>query len=364
MSERLTVALGARSYDIEIGEGLLARAGEVLAGLTRGHVPVVTDETVHGLFYARLAERMEAAGLTACPIIIPPGEASKSFRNLEAVVEAILAVGVDRGGVIAALGGGVVGDLAGFAAAIVKRGVGLVQFPTTLLSQVDSSVGGKTGINTTRGKNLVGAFHQPRHVLIDIATLATLPGRELRSGYAEIVKYGALGDPAFFGWLEGEGIRALALEPGPLTRAIAHACRMKAAFVARDEREAGERALLNLGHTFGHALEAATGYSDRLLHGEAVAIGMVLAFRLSARLKLCQADDAVRVARHLENAGLPTSLDDIPGGRPDADRLYTLMGDDKKARDGRIAFILAKGIGRAFALPDVPRNDVLAVLRA
>ena len=352
MSEIIKVGLGARSYDIHVGRGLLVRAPELLKPFARGPVPVVTDENVARLHLAALS------GLDAKPIVLAPGEGTKSFAGLEALSSALLRSGVDRGGLIVALGGGVIGDLTGFAAGILKRGVAFAQIPTTLLAQVDSSVGGKTAINTREGKNLVGLFHQPRIVIADIDVLATLPKRELLCGYAEVVKYGALGDRAFFEWLEANGAKALRGNGDAMVHAVAHSCRMKAAIVERDERETGERALLNLGHTFGHALEAATGFSSRLLHGEGVAIGMALAFRLSVRLGLCPGQDADRFIRHLSAIGLPSSLADIPGARPGADELIAHMTHDKKAKDGRVRFILVRGIGEAFETDDVP-GDVL-----
>jgi 3-dehydroquinate synthase len=273
-----------------------------------------------------------------------------------------LATGVDRGGLIVAFGGGVIGDLTGFAAGVLKRGIDFAQIPTTLLAQVDSSVGGKTGINTVEGKNLVGVFHQPKIVLADTSVLSTLPRRELLAGYAEVAKYGALGDGAFFEWLESNGAKALAGDAAAIVRAVAHCCRMKAAIVARDEREAGERALFNLGHTFGHALEAATGYSDRLKHGEGVALGMALAFRLSVKLALCPGQDAERFTRHLKAIGLPTGIADIPGPRPSADVLLEHMAHDKKVKDGKLMFVLVRGIGHAFVTSDVPRQAVREVL--
>ena len=262
---------------------------------------------------------------------------------------------ISRSGLIMALGGGVIGDLTGFAAGILKRGVAFAQVPTTLLSQVDSSVGGKTGINTAQGKNLIGLFHQPRLVIADTALLSTLPRRELVAGYAEVVKYGALGDAAFFEWLEANAARALARRsPTAMVHAVAHSCQMKADIVARDERESGERALLNLGHTFGHALEALTGYSDRLLHGEGVAIGMALAFRLSVKLGLAPARMRERFVRHLKAVGLPSAISDIPGPRAGADDLIAAMGHDKKVADGKINFVLLRGLGKAFVTSDVP----------
>ena len=364
MSAQIEVRLGDRSYDIHVGANGLAEAGAYLKPFARDFVAVVTDKTVAAHHLAPLTESLKRAGIEARPIVLEPGESTKSFQGLETLCSALLAAGVDRGGLIVALGGGVIGDLTGFAAALLKRGVDFAQIPTTLLAQVDSSVGGKTAINTKEGKNLVGVFHQPRVVIADIATLATLPPRELRAGYAEVVKYGALGDADFFAWLEGHGASALQGETGTLEYIVAHSCRMKADIVARDERETGERALLNLGHTFGHALEAATGYSSRLLHGEGVAIGMVLAFQLSAKLGLAPASDADRIARHLRASGLPASIADIEGPRPDADTLLAHMVHDKKAKAGKLVFVLARGIGQAFTTSDVRMENVREVLEA
>jgi 3-dehydroquinate synthase len=363
MSETITVGLGPRSYDIHVGPGLIGRAGHLLAPIARGPVPVVTDENVARLHLDRVADALRAAGIDARPVTIEAGEATKNFHWLEKLTNALLATGVDRGGLIVALGGGVVGDLTGFAAGILKRGVAFAQIPTTLLAQVDSSVGGKTAINTRHGKNLVGLFHQPKIVIADTDVLKTLPSRELLAGYAEVVKYGALGDRTFFEWLEPNGAKALAGESGAMVHAVSRSCRMKAEIVSRDERETGERALLNLGHTFGHALEAATGYSDRLLHGEGVAVGMALAFGLSVRLGLCPGQDSERFTRHLKALGLPASIDDIPGPRPSPDELVGHMGHDKKAKEGRINFVLVRGLGEAFVTDKVPLaalKDVLA----
>ena len=356
MSEKITVGLEGRSYDIHVGPGLLARAPELLKPFRRGPLPVVTDANVAALYPAAFAEE------DAVKIVLEPGEATKSFAGLERLSGELLRSGVDRGGLIVAFGGGVVGDLTGFAAGILKRGIAFAQIPTTLLAQVDSSVGGKTAINAPEGKNLVGLFHQPKIVIADTDLLRTLPKRELLSGYAEVVKYGALGDRAFFEWLEANGADALAGDGAAMVHAVAHSCRMKAAIVARDERETGERALLNLGHTFGHALEAATGYGTRLLHGEGVAIGMALAFRLSMRLGICPDQDAERFSRHLRATGLPAAIADIPGARPGAAELIAHMRHDKKARDGRIAFVLVRGIGEAFVTDDVPMDAVAEVL--
>jgi 3-dehydroquinate synthase len=324
---------------------------------------VVTDTNVESFHLDALMDVLRAAGIDARPVIVDAGEATKSFTWLEKLIHTLLVSGVDRGGLIVALGGGVVGDLTGFAAAIIKRGIAFAQIPTTLLAQVDSSVGGKTAINTPEGKNLVGVFQQPRIVIADTDLLKTLPKRELLAGYAEIAKYGALGDHAFFEWLEANGAAALSGKTDAMVHAVAHSCRMKAAIVARDEREAGERALLNLGHTFGHALEADTGFSDRLLHGEGVAIGMALAFQLSVKLGLCPGLDSERFIRHLKAVGLPSSIADIRSPRPTIDALLEHMHHDKKAKDGKINFILLRGIGQAFVTDDVPMDalrDVLA----
>jgi 3-dehydroquinate synthase len=329
MSKTIHVGLGDRSYDIHAGEGLLAQAGALLAPFARGMVPVVTDAHVAALHLEPLIAALAKASIKTLPIVLDPGEGTKSFAGLEKLTGELLRANVDRGGLIVALGGGVIGDLVGFAAGVLKRGVDFAQIPTTLLSQVDSSVGGKTAINVPEGKNLVGMFHQPRIVIADISTLKTLPKRELLAGYAEVVKYGALGDEKFFAWLEANGVKALAADSAALIHVVAHSCQMKADIVARDERETGERALLNLGHTFGHALEAATGFSARLLHGEGVAIGMVLAAALSENLGLSPAPDTARLAKHLKAVGLPASIADIPGSRPGAETLIAAMAHDK-----------------------------------
>jgi len=359
---RVPVELGSRSYDILIGAGLIGEAGKLIAErLPKARAAIVTDATVAGLHLPPLADSLERAGIAATPIVVPPGESSKSFATLETVVDGVLAARLERGDVVVALGGGVVGDLAGFAASIVRRGMNFVQVPTTLLAQVDSSVGGKTGINSPRGKNLVGAFHQPRLVLADTGALDTLSPRHFRAGYAEVVKYGLIDDAPFFTWLEAN--RPAVFAGGAArTEAIAVSCRAKARVVAADETEAGQRALLNLGHTFGHALEAATGYSDRLVHGEAIAIGMVLAFAFSARLGLCAPEDGARVEAHFRDAGLPTRLAEVPGGLPDADALLALIAQDKKVARGRLTFILARGIGEAFIAHDVDPGEVRGFL--
>jgi len=356
------VALGERGYDIAIGRGLLPRLGTRIAALRSGAAAaIVTDETVarHHLGAAEAA--LAAAGIRATRVVVPPGEATKSWRMAEQVCDALLAAKIERGDLVVALGGGVVGDLAGFAAAITRRGLSIVQVPTTLLAQVDSSVGGKTGINSIHGKNLIGAFHQPALVLADTALLDTLPARDFRAGYAEVAKCALINDPGFFAWLEVNWREVFAGGPAR-DEAIAICCRSKADFVVRDERETGDRALLNLGHTFGHALEAAAGFSDRLLHGEAVALGMVLAFAFSARLGLMPAADAERVTAHLAAVGLPIHLSDVPGGLPGLDRLMDLMAQDKKVRRGRLTFILARGIGGAYVAPDVDPAEVRAFL--
>ncbi|HEX7726313.1 MAG TPA: 3-dehydroquinate synthase [Rhizomicrobium sp.] len=362
MSETIRVGLGDRSYDILAGDGLLAEAGALLAPFARGTVPVVTDAHVAKLHLDPLIASLAKANIKTLPIVLEPGEGTKSFAGLEKLTGELLRANVDRGGLIVALGGGVIGDLVGFASGVLKRGVDFAQIPTTLLSQVDSSVGGKTAINVPQGKNLVGMFHQPRIVIADIATLKTLPKRELLAGYAEVVKYGVLGDAKFFEWLETNGAAALAGDGAALTYIVAHSCRMKADIVARDERETGERALLNLGHTFGHALEAATGFSNRLLHGEGVAIGTVLAMELSAKLGLSPAADAARFTKHLKMAGLPAAIADIPGPRPDPETLVAAMAHDKKVKDGKLTFILVRGLGHAFIARDVPLDAVRAVL--
>ena len=353
------VGLGARTYSVQIEAGLLDRAGERLEPFARGgRIVIVSDETVWALQGERLVAGLAARSIEAVPILLPPGEGSKSWTALSALVDRLLELGIERRDHLVAFGGGVIGDLAGFAAAILKRGCNLVQIPTTLLAQVDSSVGGKTGINVVAGKNLVGAFHQPAAVLIDPECLDTLPPRQLRAGYAEVVKYGLLGDADFFAWCEQSAEALLAGDPEARQRAIATSVAAKARIVGEDEREtSGRRALLNLGHTFGHALEAETGFSDDLLHGEAVALGMALAFRFSAERGLCSAADAERVAAHLAAAGLPTRLSD-PGIEAEASRLVAHMAHDKKASGGRLPFILARGIGKAFVDDTVEIDEV------
>jgi 3-dehydroquinate synthase len=363
MSRTVPVGLGARAYDVLVGEGLLAEAGRLIAPFQkRGRTAVVSDETVWGLHGQRLTAALAAAGIEALPVIVAPGEQTKSFEGLADVSDRLLALELDRGDLVTAFGGGVVGDLAGFAAAIYKRGIDFVQIPTTLLAQVDSSVGGKTAIDTPRGKNLVGAFHQPRLVLADLDVLGTLPEREMRAGYAEIIKYGLLGDRDFFEWLEVNVAAVLAREPDALAHAVARSVEMKAEIVAEDEKEQGRRALLNLGHTFGHALESETGYGEALLHGEAVGVGMAQAFRFSARQGLVTGQDAERATRAIAASGLPTRMSDVAGHPFDADRLVAHMGQDKKAEAGRLTFILARALGDAFTAKDVDAAAVRSFL--
>ena len=358
---RIDVALGARSYEVRIDHGLLDRAAEHLAPYARGgRLVVVSDETVWAAQGARLTAGL--GSLEAVPILVPPGEGSKSWEGLSTLIERLTALGIERGDHIVAFGGGVVGDLAGFAAAILNRGGPFVQIPTTLLAQVDSSVGGKTGINTPSGKNLVGAFHQPAMVLIDPQCLATLDPRQMRAGYAEIVKHALIEDAAFFAWLEENGPTLLAGHGDALRHAIATSVAGKARIVAEDERETGgRRVLLNLGHTFAHALEAEAGYSDRLLHGEAVAVGLVLAFELSARRGLCVPEDAARVRAHLRKLGLPTTLSEA-GISASGKQLTSYMETDKKKAQGQVPFILAHAIGAAFVEIGVPLTDVQTFL--
>jgi 3-dehydroquinate synthase len=363
----VAVALGARSYDIVIGRGVLSSLGARIAELRPGaKAVIVTDENVARHVLPAAEAALAHANVATSRVIVPPGEASKSYRVFEQVCEAIIASHIERGDLVVALGGGVIGDLAGFAAAVSRRGLEYVQVPTTLLAQVDSSVGGKTAINSVQGKNLIGAFHQPILVLADTASLDVLPKREFRSGYAELAKYGLLGDADFFAWLEANwrDVFAGGNSSGSFARerAIAVACRAKAAIVARDERETGERALLNLGHTFGHALEAACGFSDRLLHGEAIAAGIALAFAFSARQGLLPVAQAERATRHLAEVGLPTMLKDIPGPLPPVDQLMELIAQDKKVKRGMLTFILVRGIGSAFIEAGVDPDAVRAFL--
>jgi 3-dehydroquinate synthase len=349
MIRAVPVGLDGRAYEVVIGAGLIDQAGARIAPLLkRRRLAVVADETVARLHGERLGAGLAAAGIEARFVVIPPGEGSKSFACLADLSDRLLALELDRGDLICALGGGVVGDLTGFAAAIYKRGIDFVQIPTTLLAQVDSSVGGKTAIDTPRGKNLIGAFHQPRLVLADLDLLSTLPEREMRCGYAEVIKYGLLGDFAFFEWLEANGAAVLARAPDALAHAVARSVEMKAEIVAEDEREAGRRALLNLGHTFGHALEAEMGFGEGLLHGEAVGLGMAMAFRFSAARGLCPGQDAARAERAIADAGLPVRMSGARAEPFAADALIGHMVQDKKAEGGQITLILAHGLGQAF----------------
>jgi 3-dehydroquinate synthase len=359
----VNVPLGNRAYDVLIGPGLLARAGELInARLGAARCAIVTDANVARFHLGALEAALQKDGRHVGSVTLPPGESTKSFRQLEPLCERLLELGLERGDLVVALGGGVIGDLAGFAAAILRRGARFVQIPTSLLAQVDSSVGGKTGIDTPQGKNLIGAFHQPGLVLADTDVLRTLPERELRAGYAEVAKYGLLGDAVFFAWLEQNYAAVLALEPAPLTHAVETSVKAKAGIVGRDETEQGERALLNLGHTFGHAFEAWCGYSDRLLHGEAIAIGMSIAFRFSAALGYCTEAAADRASAHFRAAGLPTRIAEIPGDKPDIEAMMKLMAQDKKVRHGKLTFILVRDVGEAFIARDVPSETVRAFL--
>ena len=361
MVETVHVDLPGRAYDVRIGPDLLSQAGAEIRGLLpRPKVWIVADETVAAAHAATLSAGL--GDLETATLTVPPGEASKCWAELERVVSWMLSERIERRDVVIAFGGGVIGDLVGFAAAILRRGIRFVQIPTSLLAQVDSSVGGKTGINTAHGKNLVGAFHQPSRVLADISLLSTLTPRDFLAGYGEVVKYGLLGDAAFFDWLETNGPAISGGDVALRVAAVRRSVEMKAEIVMRDETEQGDRALLNLGHTFCHALEAATGYSDRLLHGEGVAVGCALAFELSARLGLCSQEDPSRVRAHLRAMGMKTDIADIDGDLPDADALLDLMGQDKKVLDGKLRFILARGIGQAFVTSDVPKDVVRAVL--
>jgi 3-dehydroquinate synthase len=364
MIETVHVPLGARAYDVVIGPGLLTQAGARIAPLlARPRIAVASDETVAALHWDTLRKGLEINGISADCLTLPPGEATKSWPRLERVVEWLLEHRIERGDVVVAFGGGVIGDLVGFAAAILRRGVRFVQIPTSLLAQVDSSVGGKTGINSAKGKNLIGAFHQPSLVLADTEVLGTLTPRDYRAGYGEVVKYGLLGDSQFFQWLEIHGSSAAKGDMAARIHLVKRAVEMKAGIVSRDETEQGERALLNLGHTFCHALEAATQYDgSRLLHGEGVAIGCALAFDLSARLGLCSQEEPSRVRAHLRDMKMKVDLSDIEGELPDAEGLLSLMAQDKKVVDGKLRFILARGIGDAFITADVPPDAVRKVL--
>lgn len=361
--KQLAVDLGARSYDILVGTTVLAEAGKLMRPLLKSsRVVVVTDSNVAERHLPRLQRALDDAGLQHDTIVMPPGDAAKSLEQLGRLVGELLDRKVERSTTLVALGGGVIGDLAGFAAAVTLRGLDFVQIPTTLLAQVDSSVGGKTGINAPQGKNLIGAFHQPRLVLADTSVLSTLPRREMLAGYAEVVKYGLIRDPAFFHWLEAHGADLVDGERPALEHAVLESCRAKAEVVAADERESGLRGLLNLGHTFGHALEAETGYGDELLHGEGVAVGMVMAFDLSVLRGHCPPDDADRVRRHLAAVGLPTGFADLAPRHWDVERLIDHMSRDKKVSGGRITYVLVRGIGAAYLDKTVEPDEVRALL--
>ena len=364
MRETVKVNLPGREYEVRIGPGLIGETGAQIAPfLNRPKVAVITDETVAQLHLDALRQGLIAEGITMDALALPAGEATKSWGPLERAVGWLLDQKIERGDIVVAFGGGVIGDLAGFAAAILRRGVRFVQIPTSLLAQVDSSVGGKTGINAAQGKNLIGSFHQPSLVLADTDVLGTLTPRDFLAGYGEVVKYGLLGDASFFEWLEAQGPALASGDVAARVEAVRWSVQMKADIVARDETEQGDRALLNLGHTFGHALEAATGYSDRLLHGEGVAVGCAMAFELSARMGLCSQESPSRVRAHLKAMGMKTDLKDIPGDLPDAETLLGLMGQDKKVVQGQLRFILARGIGEAFVTPEVTAEAVLDVLQ-
>jgi 3-dehydroquinate synthase len=364
MTEQVHVNLPGRAYTIHIGPDLLAQAGALITPFGgRNHICIISDENVARLHLPALEQGLAQAGLTHAALVLPAGETTKSWAHLEQVVSWLLAQKVERGDLVLAFGGGVIGDLVGFAAAILRRGVRFVQVPTSLLAQVDSSVGGKTGINSSHGKNLIGAFHQPSLVLADTDLLDSLPARDFLAGYGEVVKYGLLGDADFFDWLETAAPRLVAGDKAARIAAVKRACQMKADIVMRDETETGDRALLNLGHTFGHALEKATNYSDRLLHGEGVAIGCALAFELSARLGLCSQEDPSRLRAHLRDMGMKVDIADIKGDLPDATGLLALMAQDKKVQAGKLRFVLARGIGDAFLTGDVPPDAVLTLLK-
>ena len=361
--ETVRVELGTRSYDVLVGSDLVREAGQLMAPLLPGRsAVVVTDRVVAELYLDATLGGLREAGFACSSLIVESGERSKDLATLGGVLENILGRGIERTTVLVALGGGVIGDLTGFAASILLRGIPFVQIPTTLLAQVDSGVGGKTGVNSTHGKNLIGTFHQPRLVLADVATLGTLPRRERLAGYAEVVKYGLIDDPSFFAWLERNGAALVDGDQDLLRIAVARSCRAKARIVADDERESGSRALLNLGHTFAHALEAEAGYDGSLLHGEAVAYGIVLAHRLSATLGLCGEDDVARVAAHFRAVELPSEASALPAIRWDASALIERMKHDKKVRYGRMTFVLTRGIGRAFLSQDVPHEALRALL--
>ncbi|WP_339861460.1 3-dehydroquinate synthase [Paremcibacter congregatus] len=368
MSQKITVTVKDHSYPIYVGANLLEQAGEIIAPiLSRPQSVIITDENVARHQLSRLEKSLTNAGIAFSTLILPAGEATKSFDQLQSVLDQLLGLKLERSDKIIALGGGVIGDLVGFAASIYQRGIGFIQIPTTLLSQVDSSVGGKCGINTPRGKNLVGSFHQPDLVLTDVTTLDSLPERQVRAGYAEVVKYGLINDVDFFTWLESNGEKIITGDRLAQTHAILTSCRAKAHVVAEDEKEKGNRALLNLGHTFGHALEAECGYADTLIHGEAVAIGMVMAFDLSVRMGLCPQADAETVRQHLERLALPTRISDPKHALSNipmtAQRLFDHTLHDKKASGGKVTFVLTRGLGQAFLCRDVAPNDIKAIFQ-
>ncbi len=363
--ETVRVDLGDRSYDIVIGQGLIARAGKMISDVRATRkAAVITDQNVARFHLPTLRKSLEAAGIQSFEIVLPPGEQTKSFGFFGSLLEELLDAKIERSDLVIAFGGGVIGDLAGFAASVLRRGVDFVQIPTTLLAQVDSSVGGKTAIDTKHGKNLVGTFYQPRLVLIDTDVLETLPERELKAGYAEVVKYGLINDAAFFAWLENNGSKLLQGDREARRHAIAVSCKSKAAIVAQDEKEGGVRALLNLGHTFAHALEVAAGFDGDLLHGEAVAIGMNLAFQYSVQKNICSADDAIRVGDHLKATGLLWNVATAITPQPSAKALADAMLQDKKSVGGKPKFILVRGIGQAFIDADVPLDHVESFLKA
>jgi len=361
--ETVHVDLGPRSYDIVVGDDVLAEAGKTMAPvLRRPRVIVVTDDQVAPLHLQALMRSLSNAEIEADAIVLPAGEQTKDIAHFEKLLGEILSRGIERDTSLVALGGGVVGDITGFAAATALRGIDFVQAPTTLLAQVDSSVGGKTGVNSPHGKNLIGAFHQPRLVLADSRVLRTLPRREMLAGYAEVAKYGLIADETFFAWLEGHGADLVDGDPAIIRKAVVASCKAKAAIVAQDEQERGVRALLNLGHTFAHALEAETGFGGTLLHGEAVAIGMVMAFDMSVRIGLCPAEDAARVRRHLGAVGLPTGINFTNSVVWSPKRLIGHMARDKKVTGGQMTFILAHGIGKAFVTRDIPDGELAAFM--
>lgn len=364
-AERVHVALGDRSYDIIVGDNAIDDCGEIISAVTKSpRTIVITDENVAPHWLTKVTQSLESAGLSTKSIILPPGEHTKSYRQLEALLDELLDQGIDRKTTLIALGGGVIGDLTGYAAAIVLRGIDFVQIPTTLLSQVDSSVGGKTGIDTRQGKNLVGAFHQPLCVIADTATLDTLPPRERRCGYAEVIKYGVINDREFFDWLIANGQRVLDGDPDARREAVIRSCKNKAAVVTADEKESGVRALLNLGHTFGHAIEAQVGFDDVLKHGEAVAIGMVMALDMSARLAVAPESARIELKEHLDDVGLPTTLSGLAGDNWTSAALLDHMGRDKKTEGNKLTFILARAIGNSFVAKDVDPEAVAATLDA